>query len=115
MKAFDDVLVIRYEDLMRPATSHALCRWLGVEHIPFPKQRVNESHSGVAALHRKLPFLSAMPHSIKSALKPLARFIPGKHTPVLSYDDRLMIHEMYKESNERTAALIEDLRNVRLG
>ncbi len=105
---YDDVLVIRHENLMR--SSQLLCQWLGVKHIPFPPNRVNESHAGLAALHRKLPFLSAMPHGVKSALKPLTRFLPGKHSPVLSDDDKAMIREMYEASNERTKHLVDPSR-----
>ena len=111
---FDSVLVIRYENLMNPTTSRQLCRWLGVDHIPFPKQRVNESHAGVTRLHRWLPFLSAMPFGVKAALKPLTRFIPGKHKAVLSGDERAMIREHYRESNERTEQLLIDLTRVKL-
>ncbi len=113
-KAYDDVLVIRYENLMNPTTSRALCRWLGVDHIPFPKQRINESHAGVLQLHRALPFLSTLPHGVKSALKPFTRFIPGKRSAVLSEDDQQMIRETYEASNERTEQLLIDLTRVKL-
>ena len=106
LKFFEDVLVLRYENLMNPETSKRLCRWLGIDHVPFPPQRVNESHAVVSRLHQKLPFLSALPHGVKSALKPLTRFIPGKRTPVLSDADVQMIRENYEQSNARTRALL---------
>jgi hypothetical protein len=114
MGLYDDVLVLRHERLMEPATAWQLCRWLGVKHIPFGPRRVNESHAGVAKLHRRLPFLSRMPHGVKSALKPLVRFIPGKHWVALSEDDAKMIREQYEASNERTKALLEDLTTANL-
>ncbi len=114
MHEYEDVLVIRYERLMHPLTSRALCRWLDVEHVPFGPRRVNESHAGVARLHRRLPFLSALPHGLKSALKPLVRLIPGKYNSVLSDDDQQMIRETYKESNARTEALLRDLSDAKL-
>lgn len=114
LKLFDDVLVIRYEKLMDPLTSRALCRWLDVEHVPFAPRRINESHAGVAKIHRRLPFLSALPHGVKSALKPLTRFIPGKRNPVLSHDDVQMIREQYEDSNKRTEILLNDLATVNL-
>ncbi len=114
LRVFDDVLVLRYENLMNPTTSRALCRWLNVDHIPFSPRRINESHTGVALLHRRLPFLSALPHGLKSALKPLTRFIPGKHQAVLSFDDEQMIRETYRETNKRTEALLNDLTTVKL-
>lgn len=112
--AFDDVMVIRYENLMKPGTAWALCRWLGVDHIPFGPRRINESHAGVARLHQRIPFLSALPHGLKSALKPLVRLIPGKYNSVLSDDDIAMIRETYKESNARTATLLRDLADAKL-
>ncbi len=114
LKLFDDVLVIRYEKLMEPTTSRALCRWLNVDHVPFAPRRVNESHAGVAKLHRRLPFLSALPHGVKSALKPLTRFVPGKHRAVISDDDKQMIRETYEASNERTDQLLTGWRDVNL-
>lgn len=107
-EAFEDVMIIRYERLMEPDTAKRLCQWLGVKHIPFPQQRVNESHANLAHIHRRLPFLSRMPHSVKSALKPLSRFIPGKHNAVLSAEDQEMIRGIYQESNKRTKALLND-------
>ncbi len=114
MKLYDDVLVIRYEKLMDPITSRALCRWLGVEHFPFAPRRINESHATVAKIHRRLGFLSRLPHGVKSALKPLTQFIPGKHNAVLSDNDQQMIRETYQASNERTEALLADLITVQL-
>jgi Sulfotransferase family len=110
MALFSDVLVLRYERLMEPRTSLLLCRWLGVDHIPFPSKRVNESHAGVTRLHQWLPFLSRMPFSVKSALKPLARFVPGKHAAVLYDEDKQMIRELYEESNKRTEVLLRKLQ-----
>ena len=109
-KAFADVMVFRYEQLMAPETSMMLCAWLGIEHIPFPQQRVNESHAAMAQVHRRLPFLSSLPHSIKSALKPLTRFIPGKRQPVLSEDDQELIHDLYQRSNRRADSLLYQLQ-----
>ncbi len=114
LKLFDDVLVIRYEKLMEPTTSRALCRWLGIDHIPFSPRRVNESHAGVATIHRRLPFLSGLPHGVKSALKPLSRFVPGKRNPIVSEADQAMIRETYEASNERTDQLLADLNAVKL-
>ena len=91
---------------MAPETSRRLCEWLGVDHVPFPPERVNESHGGLAAIHQRLPFLSRMPYGIKSALRPLAKYLPGKSKPVLSPEDAQMIREQYAESNARTEALI---------
>ncbi len=107
-RLYDDVLVIRHENLMQ--SSRELCDWLGVDHVPFPVKRINESHAGLAAIHRRLPFLSALPHPMKSALKPLTRFIPGKRAAVLSEDDKEMIRETYEASNERTKHLIDPPR-----
>ena len=103
-RLYQDMLILRYENLSH--SSQRLCEWLGVEHIPFPAQRVNESHAGLARIHQRMPFLSALPFSVKSALKPLSRFIPGKHQPVLSSDEQEMIRSMYRESNERTKAIL---------
>ncbi len=108
MRLYGDVLVIRYENLMQ--SSKFLCSWLGVDHVPFPAQRVNESHAGMLRIHRALPFLSALPHGVKSALKPLSRFIPGKRSAVLSDDDKQMIRETYEASNERTKLLVDPPR-----
>ncbi len=114
MRCFDDVLVIRHETMMEPTTSRALCRWLGVDHVPFGPRRINESHAGVARIHKRLPFLSAMPQYVKSALKPLVRFVPGKHNAILSDDDKAMIRETYEASNERTKDLLADLARAKL-
>ncbi len=108
MRVYEDIFVVRYENLMD--SSWMLCRWLGVDHVPFPQARVNESHATVAKIHRHLPFLSAMPHGVKSALKPLSRFIPGKRAAVLSDDDKQMIRETYEASNERTKHLVDSPR-----
>ncbi len=105
-KAYKNVLVIRYEQLIQ--SSELLCRWLGVEHVPFPPERINESHALVAAIHRNMPYLTSLPHGIKSALKPLTRFIPGKRNTVLSSSDQAMIREHYEASNERTRILLEN-------
>ncbi len=108
-KLFADVLILRYENLMAPVTSETLCRWLGVDHIPFPPQRVNESHAELAQLHQRLPWLSSLPFGIKSALKPLTRFIPRKRQPVLSEDEQEMIRDQYAASNERTKELLNEI------
>lgn len=108
---YSDILVLRYEHLMQPETSRRLCQWLGVDHIPFPPRRVNESHAAVTRIHKALPFLSSMPHGVKSALKPLARFIPGKRQAILSPDEQQMIHDHYRESNERTEILLQNRAN----
>ncbi len=100
-KLFSDVLVLRYERLMEPETSIKLCHWLGVDHVPFPAKRINESHAALAAIHRRVGFLSRLPHPVKSALKPLTRFIPGKRKAVLFEEDKQMIRELYKDSNAR--------------
>lgn len=110
MRHYPDMLIIRYEELMAPRTSWQLCRWLGVDHIPFAPRRVNESHAGLLRLHRALPFLSGLPHGIKSALKPLVKFVPGKRRAVLSAADEAMIRELYQESNARTASMLEGAR-----
>jgi hypothetical protein len=114
LKLYDDVLVIRYEKLMLPATSWSLCRWLGIDHVPFAPRRINESHAGLSRLHQRLPFLSGLPHGVKAALKPLAKFIPGKHEAVLSDEDAKMIRETYQASNQRTEELLDDLATVNL-
>ncbi len=111
-KLFTDMLVIRYERLMAPETSITLCRWLGVDHIPFPMERVNESHAGLAQLHQRLPWLSSLPFGVKSALKPLTRFIPRKRQPVLSNDEREMIRDQYAASNERTKVLLNEVHGL---
>ncbi len=105
-KAYKDVLVIRYENLMQ--SSEQLCRWLDVDHIPFPERRINESHAIISRLHRHFPLLSSLPHSVKAALKPLTRLIPGKRNAVLSPDDQAMIREHYEASNERTRAILQN-------
>ncbi len=109
---FNDMLVLRYENLMAPETSETLCRWLGVDHIPFPVERVNESHAGLAQLHQRLPWLSSLPFGIKSALKPLTRFIPRKRQPVLSENEREMIRNQYADSNERTKELLNEVHGL---
>ncbi len=114
MKLYDDVLVIRYEKLMDPLTSQAVCRFLGVDHVPFAPRRVNESHAVVAKIHQRLPFLSRLPHGIKSALKPLAHRLPGMQLSILCDADKQMIRETYEASNERTKQLLADLATVRL-
>ena len=101
---YDDVLILRYEDLMQ--SSEVLCKWLKVFHVPFPPKRVNESHAGLARLHRRLPFMSSLPHGVKSVLKPLTRLLPGKHQPILTMSERQMIRETYESSNQRTEALL---------
>lgn len=110
MRLYDDVMVVRYEKLMALETSQNLCRWLGVSHVPFPNFRVNESHSGLAALHQKLPFLSAMPFGVKAALKPLVKYLPGKHSQTIDDEYRNYIAYIYKESNQRTEAMLQDRR-----
>lgn len=104
--AYDNVLILRYEDLMVPRTAHRLCNWLGVDHVAFPPKRINESHAGLTRLHQWLPFLSSMPHNVKSTLKPFTKFIPGKRRSVLSRDDEEMIATHYEESNRRTHLLL---------
>ncbi len=111
-KQFADVLVLRYENLMASETSETLCRWLGVDHIPFPTQRVNESHAGLAQLHQRLPWLSSLPFGIKSALKPLTRLIPGKRQPVLDDEWRNYITVCYAASNERTKELLNEVHGL---
>ena len=111
---YPDMLIIRYENLMAPETAWNLCRWLDVDHVPFAARRINESHANVLRLHRALPFLSSLPHGAKAALKPLVRFIPGKRQPVLSESEQVMIRELYRDSNERTASMLDGMREVAL-
>ncbi len=108
-KLFADIKVIRYERLMQSAQE--LCDWLNVDHVPFPESRVNESHAGLAAIHRRIGFLSRLPHPVKSALKPLTRFIPGKRNAVLYEEDKAMIRELYEDSNVRTERLLHGLHS----
>jgi len=103
---FDDVLVLRCENLMQPGTLDHLAKWLGVEPIPFVIKRANESNATLSKLHRRLPFLSAMPLGIKSALRPLAMMLPNKRGSLLSAKEEQMIREIYRASNMRTAPLL---------
>lgn len=103
-REFQDVLVLRTEQLSQ--SSELLCRWLGINHMPFPANRENESHAGLASMHRRFPWASSLPVGVKSLLKPLSRFLPGKRHAVLSPTEIAMIREQYEDSNERTRALL---------
>lgn len=109
-KLYDDVLVLRCEQLSDPDTLCRLCQWLGVDYIPFPAKRANETNASLSRLHRLFPFLSALPLGMKSALRPLAMLLPNKRGSLLSAKEEEMIRELYKESNEITDKLIGVLK-----
>ena len=65
-RLYPDMLILRYENLSH--SSQRLCEWLGVEHIPFPAQRVNESHGGLApaSISAALPLRPALQRQVSA-------------------------------------------------
>lgn len=101
---FSNVMVLRYEELSE--SGERLCRWLGVDYVPLPKEPENQTHAALARLHQRYPSLSSLPIGIKSALRPLVNLLPGRKASVFGDGEKQMIKEHYAAAVARAAPMV---------